>query len=144
MTEETAPVQTMQPQSSDASIVNRLFDFFTSDKFYRTLPEPESNPAPPADPRIQSLESELSALKEQLAQLTVKPEPDPAPEPEPEPDIPFVAPTEPKTEPLNVGGDELKSWLKLADSGDRSLGDFYNANKDLIFDQLKRQLQEAN
>jgi hypothetical protein len=139
MTDQPIP----QVPSADASIVNRLFDFFTSDKFYRTLPEPEPKSDPPVDPRVESLESELSALKEQLAQLTApKPEPELEPEPEPDPK-PGEIPTEPPTAPLNVGGDELNSFLAMASRGDRRLGEFYQKNSDAIFDQIKRQLQEA-
>lgn len=137
--------------ASESTIVNRLFDFFTSDKFYRTLPQesPAPAPEPVADPRVAELESQLSQLREQLESLTKPPSPEPDPDPVPEPkpeEIPFLnkkPPAEPETAPRTSGGDELDRWLTLSARGDRSLEQYYTENKDAIDSLLRHKLQEV-
>lgn len=120
----------------------------TSDRFYKTLEQPQPTPQPSSE--IEALRAEIEALKGMLA----KPEPDPEPEPEPEPE-PVAAeqaepepesqpiPVEPETAPLKVSGDELRGWLEQARYTRRGLGDYYKENEAAIAQQVKS-LLEAN
>lgn len=126
--------------------MNRVLDFFMSDRFYKTLAEPtpikESTLPDPA----AELKAEINALKAEIESLKVPDpvDPDPVPEPTPEPDppvVPFVAEQEPPTAPLAIGGGELEQFRRLALRNDRNLGTYFNENSDAIRNQIKQLLE---
>lgn len=126
-------------------MVNRVLDFFMSDRFYKSLPEatPTKEPTLP-DPSAE-LKTEIDALKAQIESLKVPalvdPDPVPEPTPEPEPVIPFVAQQEPPTAPVAIGGGELEQFRRLAMRSDRNLGNYFNENSDAIRNQIKQLLE---
>lgn len=143
MSESTPP---SPMQNVESGLLNRMFDWMTSDRFYKTLEQPQPTPQPSSE--IEALKAEIEALKGMLA----KPDPDPEPEPEPEPVAAEQAepepesqpiPVEPETAPLKVSGDELRGWLEQARYTRRGLGDYYKENEAAIAQQVKS-LLEAN
>lgn len=126
-------------------MVNRVLDFFMSDRFYKSLAEPTpTKESTLPDPTIE-LKSEIDALKAELEAMKVPalidPDPVPEPEPQPEPPIPFVADQEPATAPVAIGGGELEQFRRLAMRSDRGLGDYYKQNADAIRNQVKQLLE---
>lgn len=133
-------------QNVESGLLNRMFDWMTSDRFYKTLEQPQPTPQPSSE--IEALRAEIEALKGMLAKPDPEPEPEPEPEPvaaeqaEPEPESQPI-PVEPETAPLKVSGDELRGWLEQARYTRRGLGDYYKENEAAIAQQVKS-LLEAN
>ena len=143
MSESTPP---SPMQNVESGLLNRMFDWMTSDRFYKTLEQPQPTPQPSSE--IEALKAEIEALKGMLAKPDPEPEPEPEPEPvaaeqaEPEPESQPI-PVEPETAPLKVSGDELRGWLEQARYTRRGLGDYYKENEAAIAQQVKS-LLEAN
>lgn len=130
--------------------MNRMLDFFMSDRFFKTMEEPTTTKEAPVPDPSAELRAEIDALKAELEAIKATPAPEPEPEslsePEPEPEeekVPFVAVAEPPTAPVpsSVSGAELEEFRKRALRSDRSLGDYYKQNAEAIQSQIKQLLE---